>query len=268
MIKSLEGPCGAGGKRYEAVIPEGYIWDDPVRTLMDIRKTTAPELMDDPEESLRDLHGSLRDLELINRLLGGHVFVRRYLDRVLPVWRRRAASIPRALTVLDVGTGGGDVPAAVAGWGQRRGVPVRIVGVDRHPGIARFAASLARPSIVVIQADARSLPFREASFDVCLCNLVLHHLTRDEGVALLRRLHGLARVGFLAVDLLRSPGGYGGVWLLTRAFRNRLIRHDGPLSVRRAMSWPEYREFAQEAGVPGITLERLPLFRVALSRIG
>ena len=260
---------------------------------MDIRKTTAPELMDDPEESLRDLHGSLRDLERINRLLGGHVFVRRYLDRVLPVSRRRASPIPRALTVLDVGTGGGDVPAAVAGWGRHRGVPVRIVGVDRHPGIARFAAaaqgapaaaaqgahalasqgaqaaaSLARPSIMVIQADARSLPFREASFDVCLCNLVLHHLTRDEGIALLRRLHGLARLGFLVVDLLRSPGGYGGVWLLTRAFRNRLIRHDGPLSVRRAMSWPEYREFAQEAGVPGITLVRLPLFRVALYRIG
>ncbi len=236
---------------------------------MEIRQATAREILDDPEGSLRDLHGNLRDLERMNRLLGGHAIVRRYLDRVLPVWKR-AHPIPRSLMVLDVGTGGADMPAAVVEWGRRRQVPVRVVGVDRHRAVARIAAtaSALRPSITVIQADARSLPFREASFDVCLCNLVLHHLTRSEGVALLRRLHRLARLGFLVVDLLRCPGGYGGVWLLTRMFRNRLTRHDGPLSVRRAMSWPEYREFAQDAGVPGITLERLPLFRVALERIG
>jgi SAM-dependent methyltransferase len=237
---------------------------------MQIRPSTTRELMDNPECSVRDLRGNLRDLECINRLLGGHAIVRRYLDRVLPVWRRRAHGATDALEILDVGTGGADVPAAVVEWGRRRRVPLRIVGVDRHPAIARLANAVAaaHPSVTIIQADARALPFRNASFDVCLCTLALHHLTRDQRVALLRRLHELARLGFLVVDLLRCPGGYGAVWFLTRLSRNPHIRHDGPLSVRRAMSWPEYREFAREARIPEMRLTRLPLFRIALSRIG
>jgi SAM-dependent methyltransferase len=239
------------------------------RPWIQIRPSTTRELMDDPECSVRDLRGNLRDLERMNRLLGGHAIVRRYLDRVLPVWRRRAHAASDVLAVLDVGTGGADVPAAVVEWGQRRQVPLRIVGVDRHPAVARIAHAMAvHSSVTVIQADARALPFRNASFDVCLCTLALHHLSRDEGVALLRRLHGLARLGFLVVDLLRCPSGYAGVWLMTRLSRNPLTRHDGPLSVRRAMSWPEYREFAREARIPDMRLTRLPLFRVALSRIG
>jgi SAM-dependent methyltransferase len=234
---------------------------------MEILPTSAPEMMDDPGCSIHALRENLRDLALMNRLLGAHAFVRRYLDRVLPVWRRRAGAAPDALSVLDVGTGGADVPAAIVEWARRRGVPVRIVGIDRHPTIVRIAASSA-PSgrVSLVRADALALPFRDASFDVCVCNLALHHLDWDERVALLRSLHAVARVGFLVVDLLRSPSGYAGVWLLTRLFRNALTRHDGPLSVRRAMTWSEYLRCARDADVTGLHLARLPLFRVALSR--
>lgn len=236
---------------------------------MEIPPATTRELMDDPRSSVPDLRENLRDLERMNRWLGGHAIVRRYLDRILPVWRRAQTST-QALRVLDVGTGGADVPAAIVEWGRRRGVPVRIVGVDRHPTIVRIAGAAAagHPSVAVIQADARTLPFRDGSFDVCLCSLTLHHLMRDQGTALLRRLHALGRLGFLVVDLLRCPSGYGGVWLVTRLSRNPLTRHDGPLSVRRAMSWTEYREFAAQTQIPGLQLKHLPLFRVALLRIG
>jgi SAM-dependent methyltransferase len=249
----------------------GYIASVKATTpFTQIRPSLTRELMDDAGCSVRDLRGNLRDLERMNRLLGGHAIVRRYLDRVLPLWRERGRAASDAFTVLDVGTGGADVPAAIVAWGRRRRVPVRIVAVDRHPAVVHLAstASAVHSSVAVVRADARALPFRNASFDVCLCSLALHHLTRDQGGALLRHLHGLARVGFLVVDLLRCPSGYGGVWLVTRFSRNPLTRHDGPLSVRRAMSWPEYRDFARDARVPGMRLTRLPLFRVALSRIG
>jgi SAM-dependent methyltransferase len=236
---------------------------------MKILPASAPEMMDDPECSIHALRESLRDLALINRLLGAHAIIRRYLDRVIPEWRRRAGAAPEALSVLDVGTGGADVPASIVAWARRRGVPVRIVGIDRHPVTVRIAASSVPPGQVsVVQADAAALPFRDASFDVCLCNLALHHLSWDERVALLRRLHAVARVGFLVIDLLRSPGGYASVWLLTRLFRSPFIRHDGPLSVRRSMTWPEYLRCARDADVAGLRLARLPMFRVALSRTG
>lgn len=237
---------------------------------MNIRRTTTRELMDDPARTVPELRDNLRDLERMNRFLGGHAIVRRYLDQVLPVWQRTGGPPTSALTVLDVATGGADVLTAVVNWSVRRGVAVRVVGVDRHPTIVRLAgmATAAYPAVRMIRADARELPFHDASFDVCLCNLALHHLTVDEGLALIRRLDRLARIGFLVVDLLRCPTGYGGVWLLTRFFRSPLTRHDGPLSVRRAPSWDEYHRLAAATGIPGLRLLGYPFFRVALSRIG
>ncbi len=225
--------------------------------------------MDDPARPDRELRETLRDLGWINRRLGAHAFVRGYLDRALPVWKARRSS-EKALALLDVATGGGDVPQAVVAWATRRRVPIRVVAIDLHPATVRLARDVtsASPAITVIQADARTLPFPDGSFDVCLCSLALHHLTPDEGLALLRRLNRLARIGFLTVDLVRSWGGYAGVWLLTRLSRSPLIRHDGPLSVRRAFSWEEYQGLAAASQIPGIRIARLPLFRVALERIG
>ena len=236
---------------------------------MQMRRSTAQELMDDPALTREELRDNLRDLGRINRLFGGHAAVRAFLDEALPAWRRRAGTEGAALWVLDVATGGADVPAVVVDWGRRRGVPVRVIAVDRHPVIAGLAAasSAALPSVTVIRADARALPFADGAFDICLCSLALHHLAVEEGSALIRRLDRLSRIGFLLVDLLRSPSGYGGVWLMTRLSRNRLIRHDGPLSVRRARSWEEYRVLVAASGIAGLRLERQPLFRVTLSRI-
>jgi hypothetical protein len=124
------------------------------------------------------------------------------------------------------------------------------------------------PEIRVIRADACALPFADRSVDIALCSLTLHHLTADDAVRVLRDLDRVARIGFLAVDLVRSRAGYAAVWLLTRLSRSRMILHDGPLSVRRACSADEYRRLADASRVPGLRVSPLPLFRVALERTG
>jgi len=232
-------------------------------------RPAAQELMDDPACGERQLRRALRDLEWMNRHLGAHAFVRRYLDRVLPVWRARRPDPAAPLLVLDVATGGADVPLVVAGWAAQRRVPARIVAIDRHPTTARLAREATAPhaGISILVADACALPFADASFDVALCTLALHHLSEDAGADVLRRLHRLTRIGFLAVDLARSRAGYAAVWLATRLSRSPLIRHDGPLSVRRARSVGEYRHLAAVSGVPGLRVSTLPLFRVALATL-
>lgn len=231
--------------------------------------STMHELMDDPGCAEAMLRPNLAALGRINRLTGAVSLVCAYLDRLLPRWRgSRTLGAPLAL--LDVATGGADIPRAVAGWAVRRGVSVRIVAVDRHPVTARFAAetSAAFPEIDVVRADARALPFRDGAFDACLCSISLHHLEPDERPALLRRLDRLGRLGFFVVDLVRSPAALAGVWLLTRGFRNPMIRADGPRSVGRAYSWAEYRALAAAAGIPNLTVRRVPGFRAALERLG
>jgi len=235
-----------------------------------LMRLAADELMDDPGRSDLELRKTLRDLGWINRWFGALAFVRAYLDRVLPVWEAQRGRAARPLMILDVATGGGDIPIAVVHWGARRRVPVRVVAVDRHPATTRLASEMtaAYPQISVLRADARALPFLDGCFDACLCSLALHHLDPDDGLALLRRLNRLGRLGFLVVDLVRGWSGYAGVWLLTRFSRSPLIRHDAPLSVRRARSWDEYRRLAAASGIPDLRVVKLPLFRVGLARLG
>jgi SAM-dependent methyltransferase len=234
-----------------------------------VERAAAPrELMDDPACPEAVLRPNLAALGRLNRLTGAAALVQAYLDRLLPRWHaaRRGAA---PLSLLDVATGGADIPRAVVRWAAARGVPVRIVAVDRHPATVRIAAraSAAVPEIAVLRADARALPFADGAFDACLCSISLHHLAPEDRPALLGRLDRLGRLGFLVVDLVRSPAAYAGIWLLTRAFRDSLIRADGPSSVRRAYAWDEYRRLAAASGIAGLTLRRLPGFRAALERL-
>jgi ubiquinone/menaquinone biosynthesis C-methylase UbiE len=220
--------------------------------------------MDDPACPREDLEKAFRDLARLNRFLGAAGVVRLYLDRVLPSWQARRS--PRPFTILDVGTGGGDIPALVAGWARGRGIPARIVAVDRHPtsvGLAREVTA-STGCVAIVRADARWLPVADGGVDASLCTLTLHHLDPPEAVLLLRELDRVSRHGFLVIDLLRSGSGYWAVWALTRLSTSALIRHDGPVSVRRSRSWEEYRDLAEAAGIPSLRVRRLPLFRVAL----
>jgi len=69
--------------------------------------------------------------------------------------------------VLFVGCGTGE--AAVTFWPSDK---ADLVGIDLNHSLA----SEARSRLGVIQADALSLPFSPASFDVVFYDLVLHHL--------------------------------------------------------------------------------------------
>jgi ubiquinone/menaquinone biosynthesis C-methylase UbiE len=231
-------------------------------------RPAAQELMDDPACAEGELRLALRDLGRINRVFGAHRFVRAYLDRAIPAaGHRRPGAV--AFRLVDVASGGGDVAVAVACWAARRNISVRFVAVDRHAttaGLAREATRRHR-GISVVRGDARALPFADRTFDVGLCTLALHHMRDEDAALVLRELHRVARRGFLAVDLVRGGVGHAAVWLLTRLSRSRVLRHDGPLSVRRARSIEEYRRLAESSGIPDLRVSPLPGFRVSLARL-
>ena len=68
-----------------------------------------------------------------------------------------------------------------------------------------------------------------------------------------------ARRGIVVNDLVRSRMAYALVWLVTRLFaRNRMSRHDGPLSVRRAYARDELRVLCEKAGLHDARIARYP----------
>lgn len=228
-----------------------------------LRRREAREFLDRTGHDPRELDGVLADLRRVNRWYGGRRLVLRYLEAIVPRIARRP------LTVLDVATGSADIPHAVARWARRRGVSARIVALDHSAQILAVARReiRGRPEIALVRGDARALPFPDRTVDIVLCGLTLHHFTEVEAARVLREIDRVAREAFVVHDLLRSWRAYAGAWLQTRLqTRNRLSRHDGPLSVLRSFTLPEIRAVVALAGVGGVEIRAHPLFRVALVR--
>ena len=80
----------------------------------------------------------------------------------------------------------------------------------------------------------------------------------------LREMDRLSRAGFILNDIRRCAAGYVAAWTASRlATRNRLTRHDMPLSVRRAYTPDELRALLRMAGIADATVTTHPLFRMA-----
>jgi ubiquinone/menaquinone biosynthesis C-methylase UbiE len=224
-------------------------------------RTAEPELMDAPGLEPAELAGNLADLRRVNRWLGGRWLTLHALDRLT-----RDLAPGAGLTILDVATGSADIPAAVVAWARRHDLQAQVVATDISDAMLRLAPACNLAGLTLAVADARRLPFLDESFDVAMCSLALHHLDAADAVLMLRELRRVARRGVIVNDLVRHWLGWLGAWLLSRLLtRNRLTRHDAPLSVRRAYTRAEMTGLAAEAGLAPVTFTGFLGYRVAMT---
>src|SRR5438445_412586 len=96
------------------------------------------ELLDLGAGTPEQRQASLRDLRRLNRWFGG----------VSTSWRELARLLHRLegkeLTLLDLGTGSADVPAALRRLAARHGVRLRAIGLDCKPEHLRAAREVLR----------------------------------------------------------------------------------------------------------------------------
>ncbi|MGH2403817.1 MAG: methyltransferase domain-containing protein [bacterium] len=226
-------------------------------------KSLAPEFLDAPGQDPVLFGGLLEAVRRTNRWYGGRSLILYYLARF-------ARLLPeRPLTVLDVATASADIPAAIAEWSRASRVAVRVVALDINLDILAAARRTAagRPEVTLIRGNAFALPFSDRSVDVVICALALHHFSFDGAATVLREINRVARGGFVVNDVLRSWPAYMGAiadtWLLSR---NPLARHDGPLSVLRSFTWPEFHALVRAANLHGVEVRRHRMQRAALVR--
>ena len=110
--------------------------------------------MDDLDVQGPELEQTLSQIEFINRTLGGYG----------PSLDGLAALCPegeKTITVLDVGTGGGDTPRRMVDWGRRRGLDVRVTAIDLSETTVEYARarSTAYPEIDVRRVDLDAVTF-------------------------------------------------------------------------------------------------------------
>lgn len=227
------------------------------------RLAAAVELMDLPGADAGELARALRDLAWINRAFGG---TRPILRRLAPLLSQpRSPSAP--IRILDVATGYADIPRTIARWARQQGLHLEVEALDHQERIVELAAraSAAYPEIRVRMGDALNLPYPDESFDIVLASQVLHHMEGEDQVRLLSGLYRVARRVALVSDLRRGRWPYLVTWAAIHVVsRNRFIRHDGPLSIRRGFLAEELLRLAREAGWRHATVSSHAFFRLTL----
>jgi ubiquinone/menaquinone biosynthesis C-methylase UbiE len=163
-------------------------------------------------------HAGVEDLDLL-------------LDGLAPEKRDR---------VLDVAAGAGHTAVALAGHG------LRVVASDLTPLMLREARTLAAEAgaenIAYAVADAESLPFADAVFDLATCRLAAHHF--NDIRAAMREIARVTRPGG-RIGIIDSI--VPGVPSLD-AFLNGIEKVRDPSHVRSYHS-EEWLEFAANAGL-------------------
>ena len=193
-------------------------------------RVIVPEMLDHaPPDVAR---ASLRDLERVNRYLGGYLVLRGMFSRLVQP--------DESFSVLDVGAASGDMGAAIL-----RGFPrARVTSLDYK---SNHLAQAADPKLV---GDAFQLPFRPASFDFVFSSLFLHHFTNDQVVELFVSFRSIARRAVLAIDLERGPLAYYFLPQTRWLFGWQPITiHDGQISVQAAFKKEELSALATRAGL-------------------
>lgn len=196
------------------------------------------ERLDEPGVPPADRVRSLRDVARANTLFGGRRAVLREVERAL-----RGCG-PRG-SLLDVGTGLGDIPAAAARLARRRGVALTTIGLDLAGELVREA----RPRLDgAVRGDAFQLPFADGSVDIVTCSQLLHHFPEAEARILLAELDRVAARRVVIGDLRRSWLAAGLFWLAAWPLRfHAITRHDGVLSVLRGFTVGELRTLVRDA---------------------
>ena len=198
------------------------------------RDPAAVEEMDRPDCDPEKLRRTYAQFWLINSVVSG--WRRNYVRYLRPQF-----DSGRTNTLLDIGSGGGDVPRMLARWARRDGLRLEITGIDPDPRAHAFASSRpALPGLSFRRAFSSELVAEGRTYDVVISNHVLHHLTDGEFSVLLADSEVLGRRLSLHGDIERSRWGYALFSAGTLPFfPGSFIRQDGLTSIRRSYTAAE-----------------------------
>ena len=188
-----------------------------------MQRCLSPEIMDDPrvpDEVRERFHHQLGSLQ---RFLGNR-------RAILDALRRDPHPIGH---VLDIGCGDGELLDAI-----RRALGVEVTGIELRPP---------RPNlfgVTIVEADATRDRLPEA--DVAVCVTVVHHLTEEEIIALVRNAGRSVR-RLVILDLVRHWLPLALFSALLSPLLLRTVALDGRQSIRRAYTPLELRTLVERA---------------------
>ncbi len=154
--------------------------------------------------------------------------------------------------LVDIGCGGGLFILNLS----KHYPKMRLMGID----VSENAIALASDALMRAGQPAGEIQFYlqkhgplelpKDSVDIVLATLVCHHMDDEDLIPFLKNAWHAARVAVIINDLHRHPIAY---WLYkkisSRLFRNRLISHDGLISIQRGFTRAELQCLLKQANI-------------------
>lgn len=213
-------------------------------------RTLLPEKMDQPGLAADETRQALREIELINKLLGGYVVIFGALDNL--EWNNEP------ITIMDLGCGGGDMLRAIAKWANDKHRKVNLIGVDWNPVMTDYASEKSKdfPNINFRTMSVFDDELMNEKADITMNSLFCHHFDNDELVELIQRMHRLASHAVIINDIHRHWFAYYSIKVITLLFsKSSMVKYDAPLSVARSLSRKEWKQILISAGIKNYKLK-------------
>lgn len=206
------------------------------------KRTKKAEIMDDFDLQGEELERTLKDLDNINKWLGGNKITMQGIKKLLD-------SHPegRSVHIADVGCGNGAILREIAEWGRDKPFSLKLTGIDANTHAIGIAERLSEyyPEINYKALNIFDPSFKKQEFDIVLCTLTLHHFKDNEIEEITESFFRQSRYGVVINDLHRSKQAHVLFRVFCKVFiNNKIARDDGLTSILRGFKKKEIKRFA------------------------
>jgi len=206
------------------------------------QRSTAPELMDNPDLAEDELRLALKDISRVNRLLGGNNITINAIRNCIKEHPQKKEWI-----IVDMGCGDGEMLRLIADALKYSELKIRYIGIDLNEKSIRMGQELSQeyPNMSLESKDILEVTPDYLNCDLLLCTLTMHHFSDDEIPIFLEQFTRLANVAVIINDLERSRLAYGLFNFFSLIFiKTKIAKHDGRVSISRAFKRQELQAFS------------------------
>lgn len=206
------------------------------------------EIMDDLQLPDSEIAPVLEGLGKVNSWFGGHKNIIKAL---------KSFPVHAGYSICDWGCGGGDTLIAIAKWANQQHMHLGLTGIDAAPAAINFARRESKDhnNINYVQADVITDTGLLGTHDIVISSLFTHHFDDEQWIRMIKNMHASARKGIIITDLHRHWLLYYAVIFITHVLtRNKMVRFDGPLSVKRAFKKRELLALLKSAQIDNFNL--------------
>ena len=232
------------------------------------RRNNLPQLMDSADTKFDTFRACLADLSKVNYLTRAYRPTLQFFEHLA-----RSGRLPtdRTVTVVDAGSGFGDMLRKIDRWAVQRGFKVDLIGVDQNPLSALAAAEVTAPGRPIRFVTTDIFAYQPPSpVDIVISSLMTHQMEDTSIIQFISWMEANAAIGWFVNDLRRNALPYHLFYVTSRVLRfHEFVRHDGPVSIACAFEVADWRRLLDSAGIPraAVKISRAFPYRLCVSRL-